>query len=299
MKKSLFSLSVITALFCGCFTMAASAHSVDQSFDWNGFYLGVNAGYWNSQNYKFTSNGSASFINPTFASGASNIAYALAQMGTNRFTHHTNGFIGGAEVGYNYETPTHVLLGLEFNLDGLTNSNNNFSFNKTVNLVDFDENYVGSLNVNRKINYLGTVRGRLGYAFCPGILVYATGGFAFGNVTLDTSWIAQESLGPTVFPTISTQHNSTKTVGGWTAGGGVEWLFNSVWSTLIEYSYYSLNNFSVSNSLSQTNTSISPPALWGSAVTNTTAELAVWTIRVGINYHFASLACNDTFIVEI
>ena len=157
---------------------------------------------------------------------------------------------------------------------------------KTVNLVGFPESYAGSLAIKQKINYLGTVRTRLGYLVYPTFLVYGTGGFAYGNITLDTAWTAQESLGTAVFPPIITQNNINKTPTGWTAGGGIEWLFKPNWSAMLEYTYYSLNDVNVPATLAQSNESISPPALWGSATANTGLSLSAWTIRLGINYHF-------------
>jgi outer membrane immunogenic protein len=121
----------------------------------------------------------------------------------------------------------------------------------------------------------------------PTFLAYATGGFAYGNVTLDTAWTAQESLGSTVFPGIATQSNVSKTLTGWTAGGGVEWLFKPSWSANLEYTYYNLTGLNASANIAQTNASTSPPALWGSAAANTSLSLSVGTIRLGINYHFS------------
>jgi outer membrane immunogenic protein len=178
-------------------------------------------------------------------------------------------------------------MGFDMDFDGLTNSNNNYTLQKTVNLVGFDESYAGSLVINQKINYLGTVRARLGYLCLPTFLVYATGGFAYGNVTLDTAWTAQESLGSSVFPTIATQNNLNRTLPGWTVGAGVEWLFKPHWSTKLEYTYYSLSNVSAPVTLAQINESVSPPLLWGSAAANTVLSESVGTIRVGINYHFS------------
>lgn len=287
MKKLPLSLVVVATLCYSNFVFSSSMQTFNSEFNWDGFYIGENAGYWGSQKNKITATGSSSYINQTFEFGASNIANALAQIATNRTSRNINGFIGGGQVGYNYVSSRMVLLGLDINLDGLTNSNNNFTLQKTVNLVDFDESYLASLAIKEKINYLGTVRARLGYVYCPDFLVYATGGFAYGNITLDTAWTAQESLGPTVFPAINTRHNVNRTVPGWTVGGGIEWLFKSNWSAMLEYTYYSLNNSNVPATLSQTNESLSPPVLWGSAAANTSVSLSVWSIRLGINYHFS------------
>lgn len=286
MKKLALSLIVAGTLGYSGFTFSASLKTINQDSNWTGFYLGGNVGYWDSQTNDITSTGSVSFISQTYVPGASNIANALAQLADNSSSLNSYGFIGGGQAGYNYELSKGFLLGLNIDLDGLTNSDNNITSQKTVNLVDYDESYVGSLAIKEKINYLGTVRARLGYLYNPAFLVYVSGGFAYGNVTLDTDWTAQESLGSEVFPAIDAQNNVNKTLPGWAAGAGIEWLFKPRWSAILEYTYYSLSDLNVSSTLEQTNASLSPPELWGSAAADTTLSLAVWSIRVGLNYHF-------------
>lgn len=287
MKNIALFLIVAATLCYSNFIFSARIETINPGCNWTGFYLGGNSGYWWVQNNKVVTTGSTSFINQTFALGASNIANALAQIATNNFSLHSNGFIGGGQVGYNYQYSKEVLLGLDIDFDGLTNSNNTHALQKVVNLVDFDENYVGSLTVKQRINYLGTVRARLGYLYDPTFLVYVAGGFAYGNVTLDTAWSAQESLGPTVFPAVATQNNLSKTLSGWTAGVGVEWLFKPNWSARIEYTYYYLNDLNAPVTLAQINASSSPSMRWGNAAANTNLSVSTETIRVGINYHFS------------
>ena len=79
-------------------------------------------------------------------------------------------------------------------------------------------NAVGSANAN--LSWFGTVRGRLGYLITPTLLIYGTGGFAYGQVD---AW----------------GFSSTHT--GWTAGGGVEWMFAPHWSAKVEYLYVNLS----------------------------------------------------------
>lgn len=286
MKKLVLSLIVVVVLCYSEFIFSASIKTINQEPNWAGFYLGGYAGYWDSQTNHATSSGSVTFINQTYEPGASNIANALAQMATNKSSLNSYGFIGGGQAGYNYEFSKQFLLGFNIDFDGLTNSKNKITLQKTVNLVDYDENYAGSLAIKQRMNYLGTVRARLGYVYHPTFLVYATGGFAYSNVTLDTAWTAQESLGSAVFPAISTQNNSNNTLTGWTAGAGIEWLFKPNWSAMLEYTYYSFNNFNVPATLAQINGSVTPSVLWGSATANTALSLSIWNIRVGLNYHF-------------
>ena len=208
-------------------------------------------------------------------------------MATNTFSLKADGFIGGGQIGYNYQYNRRFLMGLDINLDGLSNANNTFALQKVVSLADFNEEYVGSLAVKQRINYLGTVRARVGYLYRPTLLVYGTGGFAYGNVTLDTAWTANESLEPTVYPPVFAQNSLSKTCTGWTIGGGVEWLFKPNWSTKIEYVYYDLSTINAHALLSQVNMAETSPALWGSVMANTALPISVGTIKIGISYHFS------------
>ncbi len=283
MKKIALSLMMTVV---SSFTFSGSMGPINPEPNWTGFYLGANAGYWSSQDNKVVTTGSTSYINQTFPLGASNIASALAQVATNNFSLHSNGFLGGGQVGYNYQQSKQVLLGLDISLDGLTDSDHSYALQKMVNLMDFEEYYVGALAVKQKINYLGTVSARLGYLYHPTFLIFGTGGFAYGNVALDASWTARESLGPTVFPAISIQNNLSKTLPGWTAGAGVEWLFKPNWSAKIDYTYYRLNNLNTPAVLAQRNGAETPTVLWGSAAVSTALTPSIGSVRVGINYHF-------------
>jgi outer membrane immunogenic protein len=73
------------------------------------------------------------------------------------------------------------------------------------------------------VNWIGSVRARLGWTATPNMLVYATGGATWSNVTIQ---------GVDTLPA-----NQTKN--GWVAGGGVEWMpWDDHWSIRAEYLYY-------------------------------------------------------------
>ena len=283
MKK--IALSILMAAVSN-FTFAGSMGAISPDLNWTGFYLGANAGYWHSQANKVVTTGSTNSINQSFPLGASNISNALAQVATNNFSLHSNGFLGGGQVGYNFQQIKKVLLGLDICFDGLSDSDHSYALQKKVNLVDFDENYVGSLAVKQKINYLGAVSARLGYLYHPTFLIYGSGGFAYGHLALNTAWNANESLDSTVFPAIAIQNNVSKTLPGWAAGAGVEWLFKPHWGAKLEYTYYRLNHLNATTLLEQINGAETPPVCWGSATANTVVSPSLGNVRVGINYHF-------------
>ena len=84
-----------------------------------------------------------------------------------------------------------------------------------------------------KLDWFGTVRGRLGFLATPTFLLYGTGGLAYGRVASATV----NSF--TATPDIYTGSTST-TRAGWTAGAGGEWMFAPNWSAKAEYLYVDL-----------------------------------------------------------
>ena len=89
-------------------------------------------------------------------------------------------------------------------------------------------------NAKSTLDWFGTVRGRVGYAF-DRTLVYATGGFAYGHITDELS----ASLTNPVFThSVLGQIDTTST--GWVVGGGFEHKFNPTWSVKGEYQYINL-----------------------------------------------------------
>ena len=156
-------------------------------FTWNGFYVGINAGY---------------------GFGRSAWTDTVTQDSTGNFN--VNGPMVGGTVGYNLQFGTFV-LGLEGDLDWT-----NIKGSVTANCPSTCET---------SNHWLGTARGRIGYAF-DRFMPYLTGGAAFGDVK-------GSLLGVGDF-------KQTKV--GWTAGGGVEYAFAGNWSAKIEYNYVDLGS---------------------------------------------------------
>jgi high affinity Mn2+ porin len=161
------------------------------AFDWTGFYIGAHAGYGRG-----TSN--ATLQDAAFDSGSK----------------HFGGLMGGVQAGYNYTLPTGLLLGVETDLTFPSY----LPANAVVSVLD-----TPSSSVLEHQDYIGTVRGRLGYAAGPW-LVYGTGGFA---------WMAERFLNTLDTGEQKILHNRA----GWAAGAGVEYAFAPHWSVRLEYLY--------------------------------------------------------------
>jgi outer membrane immunogenic protein len=133
---------------------------------------------------------------------------------------------------------------------------------------------------------MGTARGRVGYLITPTVLVYATGGLAYGGTyvktfpnTIDT---ATGAGGSAYNEAIWTQNSQQNFNVGWTAGGGAEWMVAPNWSIKGEALYYDLGNTTVSNT-AYDNSSAAVNTIGGSS---TRAYYQGVIARAGVNYHF-------------
>ncbi len=193
---------------------------------WTGFYVGVNGGYaWSD-----TSNQLA--YSPDLFGG-------LAPEG---------GF-GGGQIGYNVQRDR-IVFGIEADIQGGS--------------ISASGTDVLGVDYKSELDYFGTVRGRLGYAF-DRALVYATGGLAYGEV--------KNGAGTTT----TTPFTIDKTAVGYVLGGGVEYKIGGAWSVKGEYQYINLGK--------------NDPTFLGIGFSNfpgaTVNEDAYHTVRVGLNYHIA------------
>ena len=155
------------------------------AFTWSGFYVGVQAGYgW----------GDTEATSDPFAQS---------------FDYSTDGWLGGAHAGFNWQASSFV-IGVETDLE----------------LADLTGDGIGTLGSSHstEIEWLGSLRGRLGYAV-DRTLFYATGGLAYGDVAIS---------GP------GYSYSDTRT--GWTAGAGIEHAFAPNTTARIEYRYTDLGS---------------------------------------------------------
>ena len=110
-----------------------------------------------------------------------------------------------------------------------------------------------------RIRDMGTVRGRVGYAFDQ-VLIYGTGGYAWADNRMTASLLGVS---------VSDSHIHS----GWTVGAGVEVMFAPKWSVKAEYLYRSF----------QSETYNFPGIIAGGVASGT---LNLNSVQVGVNYHF-------------
>ena len=288
MKKLLLASTVLAGM-----SAAASAADLPRRapppvfvpvpvFTWTGAYFGINAGY----GFDATDRNTSNYALPTGS--------VINSPGTNAVVSVNNrsrndGFTGGAQVGYNYQfTPgSGVVIGFEADAQYVDfgrrlQATQNYSFIGAGGLA-FAPPRAAIATRGNGLDYFGTVRGRLGYAF-DRTLVYGTGGFAYGSGESDQNF-ANAGLG---------RGDSFRT--GYAVGGGIEYalptdsflnFFKSSAVTLkVEGLYVNLDRQKntaggvfIGNLLAPNGT-----LLVNGAAANT--EFAV--VRAGLNYKFGS-----------
>lgn len=199
-----------TALFAAT-AMATAAQAADTgSYDWSGFYAGINAGMLGD--------------NTDVSTGANGSA-AWTDSGDDRTSDSTIGFTGGGILGYSWQVDQ-IVLGIETDLNygGLSGTGSTSFSDPSAPYRSTDVDYDSS--------WYGTLRGRMGYA-ADNLLIYGTAGLAYGG--FDTkSYLDGE------------RDASSDWVGiGWTAGAGVEYGIDK-WSLGLEYLYVDLGSQSYS-----------------------------------------------------
>ncbi|MFN3657427.1 MAG: outer membrane protein [Pseudolabrys sp.] len=185
-------------------------------YNWTGFYIGINGGGgW----------GNSEWSNTAGAASAD-----------------TSGGLVGGTLGFNYQMGQAV-FGLEGDLDW-----SNIRGSTTSGVC------VGGTCETRN-NWLGTVRGRIGYAF-DRFLPYLTGGLAVGDIKAEPVGLG----------------SSTETKAGWTLGGGLEFAIAGPWTAKVEYLYVDLGKMTCDTAVCGT------PA--------TDVDFRANVVRAGLNYRF-------------
>ena len=239
-------------------------------YNWTGFYVGGNVGYVASRNSMST----VATPTPDVVFGIPpGVTEGLAALATGPLpSGNTNGFIGGGQIGYNWQFGNYV-AGVETDIQGLSQSNNGGTI--TLTQVVVGRPVTSTRTASETTRYLGTARGRLGFLVGPAFLVYGTGGLAYGDT--NASYTLTQT-GTNGFVGLGSGGLSG-TRAGWTAGVGAEWRFVQNWSAKLEYLHYDLGSPSFSNVGSGNFLTLVP---YQTGVTSTQFRGDI--VRVGLNY---------------
>lgn len=167
-----------------------------------------------------------------------------------------NGGIFSGTAGYNWQLASWV-FGVESDLSWASQKGSSLDSGPAGN-PDFSS--------FTKVQWLGTVRGRVGYT--PGnVLLYTTAGYAGAGV--------EAGLKSTATGVVQDSASSWRS--GWTVGAGAEWAFAPAWSAKIEYLYVKLDDGGFTT-----------PNL-GAAFDRSHVALDDNIVRIGVNYYFSGL----------
>lgn len=195
-----------------------------QAHDWSGFYLGGHVGY-----------GRGYARDTLFDPGATDRSNSFGSL------------FGGMQIGYNHLLPSRILLGIEADI-----SFPNFFEGDDVASTRATAQSV----VIEKIDFISTLRGRLGYAF-DYWLIYGTGGFAWSQARF------LESPGA-----VNDEDKVLRLRTGWALGAGAEVAIGPDWTARLEYLYDRLGNAT---------------AVFPSGTRYESTAIDVHTLRVGLN----------------
>jgi outer membrane immunogenic protein len=251
------------------------------ALSWDGWYVGGNVGYAFSNGSNVDTTSTNTFAFP--ASFGPNVAAAITALSNFSAPAGKSGFIGGGQFGRNWQFSHTWVAGFEADIQGLSDKGS-FTGASSTGVPGFNNTITQLATLSKEVDYLGTLRGRLGFLAAPSMLVYGTGGLAYGGVQGSTS-VAQSLPGTGVVPPNWAGAGAfSDTRIGWTAGGGVEWMFGAGWSAKAEYLHYDLGSVGYGVSPLVTNAQVASPFTVNTVQSKTSFSGDI--VRAGVNYHF-------------
>ena len=239
MKKLAIAVTTVAALtgsaLAADMPVKASVYkAVDPGYGWTGFYIGLHGGYgWADKSW--------------------------SEDGVSDGSHTAKGFLGGGQIGYNWQTGPWV-----FGIEG------------DVSWADLSASHIepppGDFSILKtKVESLGTVAGRIGYAW-NNKLLYVKGGWAWVHDKFtDNSSTTGELFGA-----------ASDTRSGWMAGVGWEYGFTPNWSAKIEYNFMDFG---------------SKRLFFGGGTDSTIYDIdqQIHVVKLGINYRFGDVGKGPVY----
>lgn len=272
------------------------------AYDWSGWYGGVNLGYGGSgTSAAFTGDGLSDYWTTGKGSGAGTefvhnlMAYAYGLdpefdpfsrplVYTQSFN--ASGVFGGVQLGHNWQFGSNWLVGLEtdLQLSGMSGGTDYIEPDKGPQGVRL------GASSSQRLDWFGTTRARIGYLPEDRLLVFATGGLAYGqarsaasvSIVGDTGWTFD---GPTFATKMDCPGHTTcfagetsRVTAGWSVGGGLEYALSRRVTLKAEYLHVDLGDQKV-------HLTAQAPAV-GDAFLDVRFKSAYDIVRLGLNYRF-------------
>lgn len=231
------------------------------AFDWSGPSIGLQGGYgWSGDDDTKvkcdadTGGGGDLFAVPSDFCGGGLVGELFARqssdvtLNSGKGSIGLGGFVGGVNAGYSWQMEN-VVLGLEGDIEfaGLKGD---------TDLVDDTGAKIGE--VEKEIDWLGSLRLRAGYAF-DRVLPYVTGGLAVGGAELSLHDLNQKVA------------KDSDTKWGWTIGAGLDYALTDNLTARIEYRYTDLGSIETGDPLTSGEVE---------------SDLSFHAVRAGLGWHF-------------
>jgi outer membrane immunogenic protein len=201
--------------------------------NWTGFYLGGSVGgRWANSEWTTTC------LQPGYRGidGCPN-NYPVLIANDNPATFDSASFRGGIYGGYNWQVAPLWIVGIEGDVAWAKNNKNHAGIPGGWTPTGPGSPGLDSSNV--KETWDAGIRGRLGFLINPSVLLFAAGGASWSKLEASahcgSPWTVGYCLGGGPF--IGTTETISKTMTGWTVGGGIEWMLTSHWLVRGEYRY--------------------------------------------------------------
>jgi len=243
----------------------------DPSYDWSGFYVGVNAGgAWGTFRSRTTTDfNSAPLGGPPVYNISNPIedVVALASVGAQDLK--GSSFTAGGQAGYNWQRGR-IVLGVEADLSYLHLRG---ADSRTIPYPILGGLFSMTVSSQAAANWLFTLRPRVGFAY-NNWLFYGTGGLALTE--LQGNFRFTDTLGPALETGSISQIKA-----GWTVGGGTEVGLGRGWTVKAEYLYVDFGNVSTtSNNL----VAFAQPQAFPANIFHHSTDLKASIARLGLNY---------------
>lgn len=230
------------------------------ALNWSGFYAGGHIGYaWGRFDH------SVSSLGPDWAGPLP--AFLTTQLSPDL---KDGNVLGGFSLGANVQHGRTV-WGLEADISwtGLKGSQQSAQFNPASTMTRH------FFSAETKVDWLVTLRPRVGWLINDQFLAYMTGGLAVGDVKSNSTMIMRTN-GGIAAPDAVFAGDVSKTSTGWTFGGGVEYALSAQWTLKAEYLHVDLGKEQLLN------TRPGFPDHWQNISVKTTLDI----VRIGANYRF-------------
>jgi outer membrane immunogenic protein len=222
------------------------------TFSWTGCYIGGDVGgAWSNQDVSNTS------------------PPGNAQAGVTG-TINGSSVIGGGYAGCNFQWTPSWVVGIEGDFSGTHLGGTAVAPNLFANGAPVGS---GGIAWTSNLESIATVRGRIGYLWAPNVLLFATGGGAWGRTnytSLDAFSGGCPNCGFTSF---------SNTSSGWVAGAGVDWApWSNNWIVRVEYLHYELQGATSTSFFQSAPAIVAANPAWG--------NISVDSVRAGLSYKF-------------